>query len=132
VDVAGIEKRLGLTFSEWHRRAMLDRLDPIHDACDFLVPDAPYELLDIVQVNDFLHCNSVRPWPTFLVAYASNGCGDYYAYDLRSRPPRIVYIDPIDPIEESLLAGDQLEFDSFDSWYPWKLDQHRQVCGYKF
>jgi hypothetical protein len=53
----------------------------------------------------------------FLVAFASNGCGDYFAYDLRSDPPRIIYTDPDCTVAENLAAEDKLEYGSFDEWY---------------
>lgn len=101
---------------------MLDPSDPIHEACDFLVPDSPYELLRWVDVNDFLHAaDHWNRWPTFLVAFASNGCADYFAYDLRSEPPRIIYMDPDLTIGENIEAEDKLEYESFENWYKSRL-----------
>ena len=103
---------------------MLNPVDPIHDACDFLVPTSPHELLDIVKVNEFLHRpTNWNSWPAFLVAFASNGCGDYFAYDLRGAEVLIRYIDPGYTIEEILHADDQFVFDSFEAWYRYKVEQ---------
>lgn len=118
MDLSEIETRLELTFPPRHRQAMSDDTDPIHEACDFLVPSSRYELLRIIDVNEFLH----RPkdwncWPTYLVAFASNGCGDYFAYDLRAVPMRIVYMDPCRTVDENLTEDDRLEFDCFEDWY---------------
>ena len=97
---------------------MLDPADPIHEWCDFLVPDSPYELLRWVGANEFLHApGHWNRWPVFLVAFASNGCGDYFAYDLRSDPPRIIYMDPDCTVAENLAAEDKQEYGSFDEWY---------------
>lgn len=127
MDLAEAEARLGVMLPERHRRAMLDPADPIHEACDFLVPWSQYELLRWVGVNEFLHAPPTgwNAWPPFLVAFASNGCGDYFAYDLRSDPPRIVYMDPDNTVEENLTADDRLEFASFADWYGHKLRNRR-------
>ncbi len=121
MELAAVEARLGLTFPERHREALLHSDDPIHNACDFLIPVSPYELLRLVEVNDFLHkATHWNSWPAFLVAFASNGCGDYFAYDVRSQPPRILYVDPDRTVRENLEAEDKLEFDSFEAWYKYK------------
>jgi hypothetical protein len=118
MELAAVEARLGLTFPEQHRRALLGPSDPIHEACDFLLPSSPYEGLRLVEVNELLHDPSRWDrWPAFLVAFASNGCGDYFAYDLRRQPPDIVYIDPDRTIEENLGAENKLVFSSFEAWY---------------
>lgn len=44
------------------------------------------------------------------------GTRDYYAYDLRIDPPRVVYIDPDKTVEDNERSDDRLEFDSFDSF----------------
>ncbi|MFZ5890048.1 MAG: hypothetical protein ACOY0T_03190 [Myxococcota bacterium] len=102
-----------------HLNKMRDASDQIHDACDFLLLDSPNELLRINHVNGLLH-HPYRgtPWPDFLVAFASHGCGDYYAYDLRSAPPTILYIEPGNTVDDSLgLSNDNLQFASFADWY---------------
>jgi hypothetical protein len=38
-----IEKHLGITFPARHKQAMADTADPVHEACDFLVPASQYE-----------------------------------------------------------------------------------------
>lgn len=94
---------------------MQDPADLIHKACDFLVPDSHYELLQWVRVNEFLHAaDHWNRWPPFLVAFGSNGCGDYFAYDVRSKPPRIIYLDPDCTVAENLEAEDKLEYESYD------------------
>jgi hypothetical protein len=71
-----------------------------------------------VRRNQWLHsAEFFDPWPDFLVAFASNGCGDYFAYDLRQYPVRVIYIDPDRPVAENLTQDDQLAFDSFEEWY---------------
>ena len=118
MELAEAESRLGMSLSKRHRQAMLDPSDPIHQGCDFLVPDSPYELLRWVGVNEFLHApDHWNRWPAFLVAFASNGCGDYFAYDLRSEPPRVIYMDPDHTVAENLTSDDKLEYGSFEEWY---------------
>jgi hypothetical protein len=126
MGLAEEEGRLGITLSDRHRRAMMDSADPIHEACDFLVPESPYELLRWAAVNEFLHASDRwNRWPHFLVAFASNGCGDYFAYDTRTAPAKIIYIDPDKTVDENLSKTDRFEFDTFEAWYEMKLGQWR-------
>jgi hypothetical protein len=94
---------------EAHRRALLDLADPIHEACDFLLPSSEYELLRLVHVNEFLHARPWDPWPELLVAFASSGRGDYFAYDLRELTAIVLYLDPDRTIAENLQTTDKLE-----------------------
>jgi SMI1/KNR4 family protein SUKH-1 len=120
MNLAEVEAHLGITFPERHRQALQDPHDLIRRECDFLLLSSPHELLDIVHVNDFLHDpGHWNRWPSFLVAFASNGCGDYFAYDLRNQPPSIIYIDPDYTVEKNLAAKDKLQYESFEAWYAW-------------
>lgn len=108
------------TLPDRHRRAMADANDPIHKACDFLVEKSSDSNLEFRGTNDFLHgAGSWNQWPTYLVAFASNGFGDYYAYDVRSKPPVIIYIDPDRTVEENLLVG--VRYANFEEWYARQL-----------
>ncbi len=111
------EQFYGITLPPEHR-ALFDHLDdPIHAACDFLLPRSPYPLLEIAGVNRTLHDSSAPdPWPLFLVAFASNGCGDYFAYDTRQVPYRVIYVDPDRSVAENLMSEDALVFASFSDW----------------
>lgn len=126
MTIDAIEAHFGTPFPERHRRAFLDPEEPIHEACDFLLPSSPYSGLQLVGINEFLHHAHPDPWPVFLLAFASNGCGDYFAYDLRSSPPIIVYIDPDHTVAENLASGDMLWYPGFASWYAAKI-QRRQA-----
>ena len=117
MDWSRIESLIGLKIPEPHKKSMMDPDDPIHDACDFLLPDCKYELLDLVKVNCFLHSRErPDPWPDYLVAFASNGCGDYFAYDKRIESWPIVYIDPYECVSEALVADDCLRYPDFETW----------------
>lgn len=118
MELAEAEARLGVTLSERHRRAMLDVNDPIHEQLDFLVPNSRFKLLRWVEVNELLHATEdPNRWPPFLIAFASNGCGDFFAYDIRSVPPSVVYVDPDYTVEENLTADDRQVYGSFEEWY---------------
>ena len=89
-----IEQKFWLTLLERHCRALVDASDPIHGTSDFLLPLSKYKLLRFVETNESLRARPHDPWPDFLVAFASNGCGDFFAYDVRERPHAIIYVDP--------------------------------------
>lgn len=126
MELVQAEHRLGVTLSDRHRRAMLDPTDPIHDACDFLVPNSPFKGLQWVNVNESLHAaDHPDRWPVFLVAFASNGCADYFAFDIRFRPPKIVYMDPDQTVDENLTSTDGFEFGDFEDWYDMKTERRR-------
>ena len=112
---------------EQHLRAINTSSDRAHDAVDFLVFESPLELLRIRDVNEFLHGEQhPDPWPPFLLAFASNGCGDYFAYDLRTPEPSIRYIDPDRFMWENLIGEDQFLFGSFSEWYELKVARRTQ------
>jgi hypothetical protein len=127
MDIAALEAHFGVSFPQRHREAWANRSDPIHDACHFLVPASPNRLLHLTQTNQRLHAaDSPNRWPAFLVAFATAGCGDYFAYDTRTTPMRVVYIDPIGTPEDNLANSDgTLDFADFDLWYRWKLTGRR-------
>jgi hypothetical protein len=87
--------------------------------------------LDLEAVNQWLHSEEVwAPWPDFLVAFASHGCGDYFAFDTRSSPPSVVYIEPHGTPEESLEDPDALLYENFEAWYEHELvDITCSRCG---
>jgi hypothetical protein len=62
-----------------------------------------------------------------LVAFASNGCGDYFAYDTRRTPHTIVYIDPDNTVAENLAIDDGYTFESFEEWHAAKCRQHEAI-----
>ena len=117
MELPEVESRLKFTFPERHRQAFLDSSDPIHQVCDFLVLSVGKHR-DIIQENELIHgAGFGEPWPDFLIAFASNGCGDYFAYDTRQIPANIIYIDPDNTVEENLQAHDKLCYETFEEWY---------------
>jgi len=128
MSIEDLEQSLAITFPAEHRRALLDPSDPIHVACDFLLLDSPFRLLRLRHVNDFLHAEDYPDsWPDYLVAFASNGCGDYFAYDTRGTPYTIVYIDPDKTVAENLSMDDGYTFPSFREWHSAKCEQYRAI-----
>ncbi len=128
MNTDAIEALLAVKFPAAHRKALSDPSDPIHAACDFLVGESPHELLRLSDINASLRApNNPDPWPSYLVAFASNGCGDYFAYDTRRSPYLIVYIDPDDTVAENLAMDDGYMFESFDEWHAAKCRQHEAI-----
>ncbi len=128
MNITEIETLLSVRLPDPHRASLLDGSDPIHKACAILVPHSPYELLRLYDTNVHLH-HKDHPdrWPDFLVAFASNGCGDYFAYDTRRAPYLIVYIDPDNTVEENLEMDDDYTFESFAAWYDAKCQQYAAI-----
>lgn len=94
-------------------RVAAGRAESVAGILPFDPPDAPGGLRD---TNRRLHSRPLDPWPTYLVAFASNGAGDYYALDTRTVPPSVVYVDPDLPAEQSI-SEDGLRFDSLEDWH---------------
>ena len=114
---------------EKHQQVMSDPSDPIHRACDFYVPPPDANSRDILALNRELRSiDAGRYWPDFLIAFASNGCGDYFAYDTRQSPPSIIYIDPSYTPQEKSNDPEALRYNTFDDWYESKLEW--VTCSY--
>jgi len=126
MELTTLQSRLGVQLPPRHLEALQNLADPIHKACDFLLIESTCELLRLDYINDFLHAqDTIDPWPLFLVAFASNGCRDFYAYDLR-HGMSVIYIDPDWTVAENLSAEDKLQFETFDQWYEWELSNRRR------
>ena len=119
MELSDAENRLKFTFPERHRHALLNSSDPIHEACAFLVlSDSDDFHANICHKNEWIHSSDFGdPWPEFLIAFASNQCGDYFAYDTREHPATIIYIDPDKTVEENLRDTDRLCYETFEQWY---------------
>src|SRR5262249_51390311 len=127
VDVFQIKALCGLRLPSSHVHSLLDPSDPIHDACDFLRLASSDDRLNFEEVNTRRHHpDTWNTCPPHLVAFASNGCGDYFAYDTRVDPPTIVYIDPAGTPEESVGAEDALTYKTFVDWRASRLENHAE------
>jgi hypothetical protein len=118
--IEDIQSEFGLTLPAQYRLALLDESDPIHDRLLLCNGDA-----SIFRINAELRMVDFKKWPDFLIAFATMGCGDYFAFDIRSFPYRIYYIDPIGTAAESMEACEQegFAFASFDDWYHRERDE---------
>jgi ribosomal protein L40E len=126
MELPEVESRLKFMSPERHRQAILDSSDPIHKACEFSVL-SDNRRHDIFRTNEWIHSSEFgNPWPDFLIAFASNGCGDYFAYDTRQSPTSIIYIDPDNTVEENLQASDKLCFETFEIWYESTIEPY--IC----
>ena len=126
MELAAAEAQLGVLLPVRHRQAMLDPADPIHEAYDFLVLASPFELLRWVEVNESLHApNQWNSWPRFVVAFASNGCGDYFDYDTRTEPYRVYYIGPEFTVSQAIATceAEGFVFSNFDDWYSYAVSR---------
>jgi hypothetical protein len=123
-DLSEIQRKLKFKFPARHGQAILDARDPIHEACDFLGLSRS-KGDDILQTNECIHgAKFGDPWPDFLIAFASNGCGDYFAYDTRQYPASVIYIDPDCTVKENLQAVDKVSYETFEQWYESAIKPH--------
>ncbi|HEY3760878.1 MAG TPA: SMI1/KNR4 family protein [Verrucomicrobiae bacterium] len=119
MELSEVEAKLKFAFPDRHRQALLNPNDPIHELCAFLViSDSDTLYQNICRKNEWLHSSDFNdPWPNFLIAFASNQSGDYFAYDTRKSPVSIVYIDPDKTVEENLQDEEALWYNTFEQWY---------------
>jgi hypothetical protein len=113
-----IETHFGIQLPARHLAALLDSSDPIHERT-FLLTAEGNDCQSIFKVNARLRALEWKEWPGYLVAFATNECGDYFALDARTAPYKIYYIDPIDTVPESIAGNHQsgFVFNCFDDWY---------------
>ena len=121
MDISDIETEFGFNFPLPHREDLQDLSSPIHDACDFLIPDG-LGSLDFAKVNRLLRSESHQGWVDRYVAFASNGCGDYYAYDTFTRPYSVIYVDPMDLVADSSVSAKH-----YDEWREEQLQLASEV-----
>lgn len=82
----------------------------------------------IFKINADMRAEDWKNWPDYLIAFATNECGDYFAYDTRTMPYRVYYVGPTETVPESI-AGCTREgfvFETFDDWYAHKAKMHTE------
>jgi hypothetical protein len=114
-----IESRYGIELPPRHRAALADAADPIHGRVVLLAAERDGERETIFSANENLRKTEWKEWPACLLAFATNGCGDYFAYDLRHHPYPVYYIGPIGTTPDEMATCEQEDFvfPSFDQWY---------------
>lgn len=121
-DLAAIEDRFGVPLPEKMRAALVNPEDPIHKRA-LLLTASDNPLQDAKFVNDDLKSSAWKQWPEHFKAFATNECGDYFAFDTSQSPYRVYYVGPEESVPEAI-AGCEEEgfvFDCFDSWYSRKI-----------
>jgi SMI1 / KNR4 family (SUKH-1) len=124
LSVDEIEARLRIRLPIRHRAALLDPLDPVHGRRLLLTAEGN-EVSNIFEINRDILALDWKEWPEHLIAFATNGCGDYFAYDTRSEPYRVYYVGPTDSAPEAIAICEKegFLFDCFDDWYTYVLSQ---------
>ena len=127
-DIARVEQVLGFSFPRAHRQDLERRDSEVREACEFLLVDGT-EQRDLLKKNVWLRQNHWQGWTPRYIAFASNGCGDYFAYDLNFEPYRIIYVDPLETLEETAKEPsiDNVVFLSYDEWRADKIRTHKYV-----
>ena len=121
-DLATIESRFGVALPEKMQAALMNPHDPIHQ-CASLLTASDNPMLDVASVNADLRSINWKQWPEHFTAFATNECGDYFAFDTSQSPYRVYYVGPEDSAPEAIAACEDegYIFDSFDAWYDRKL-----------
>jgi hypothetical protein len=116
--IRDFEARFGIVLPDRHRAALLTPADPVHIRKDLLAVGEG-QCWDIFEVNERMRSLHWKEWPDYLVAFATNGCGDYFAYDRREQPYPVYYIGPIDTATEAMESckNERFVFACFDDWY---------------
>ena len=122
-----IESLYGFKFPERHRKDLEDLSDPIHGAVEFLFPNDS-GVREFVERNEWLRSDWKKAGAN-IVAFATQGCGDYFAYDISKTPYRVFTIDPTWTAAESLAAEMDCEDEpeDYDQWRKrvWRI--HEEV-----
>jgi hypothetical protein len=126
VTFQDVEARLGVSLPQSLREVMTDPSDPIHKRKVLLALEGNC-CQSIIKVNEQLRELAWKKWPAYLIAFATNECGDYFAFDSRTEPYRVYYIDPNDTVPESVASNEKsgFVFESFDMWYEYEMSGAR-------
>jgi hypothetical protein len=117
-----LEQHIKIQWPDQFKKALIDPSDPIHAHTTLLVPDK-VGLQNIFEANERMRAYEWKQWPDWLMAFATNECGDYFAFDTRALPYRIFYIDPIGSVAESIASCEQegFVFGDFSAWYEYEI-----------
>ena len=96
-------------------------------ACELLGTDED-DPGSIVRTHRDLLSLGWKRWPEHLVAFATNGCGDFFAYDTRDEPYRVYYVGPIGSAAEQVAACEEegFVFAGFDDWYAYVMEPRQR------
>jgi hypothetical protein len=81
-----------------------------------------HEGLGILETNQLLQSIEYDPYPSFLIAFATGECGDFWV--INSNDYSIKYFDPDNSVEENLI-NNGLQFDSFSEWFKNMFASHQ-------
>ncbi len=117
-DLTKIERSYGISLPRRLSEALLDSGDPIH-RCSVLLTTSDNPLLDAASVNAHMRSIEWKEWPNHFVAFATNECGDYFAFNASQTPYKIYYVGPTDTVPEAVASCEEegFVFDHFDEWY---------------
>ncbi len=97
--------------------------DPEVMKLGLLLAESEVELLDVSRVNERLHdLDYAAPWPEEAFAFATNECGDYFAYYSMGDVQVIIYVNPFESPEAAIRNEDALIYSTFEEWRSSKLD----------
>lgn len=117
-DIVALEHELGFQLPEGFRVLLLrPDLEFITALTSALLWAVSHKTVGILDVNTWLRTREFDPFPDFLIAFATNECGDYFCFDKAGGG--VIYIDPDATVEENL-RDRELSFESFDDWLDYK------------
>ena len=117
-NLTKIERSFCITLPVKLGKVLLEPDDPIH-RCSVLLTASNNPLLDAACVNAHMRSIEWKEWPDHFVAFATNKCGDYFAFDTSKTPHRIYYIGPTATVPEAIASCEEegFAFTQFDDWY---------------
>ncbi|MDJ0710804.1 MAG: hypothetical protein QNJ14_10455 [Woeseiaceae bacterium] len=117
MTIEDVERELEFTFPLPHRRDIENADDRIHIACEYLLPDGPGRQ-DFLEANRYLRKESWQGWEKPYVAFASQGCGDWFAYDTSIIPYKIFYVDPTERVKDAAAKSGEgtLVLATYEAW----------------
>ena len=118
-DIEYVESQLGLQFPDTLKAIFRDPDLRLIKKLPTLLWIVRHPSLGLHEVNDYLRSREHDPFPDYLVAFATNECGDWFCFEIVNdfdfARGGVVYIDPSLTVEENLRQR-ELTFPSFDAW----------------